>query len=404
MKPASDLLLIMESDPASVDALHRVADRLGCDRIEASSPDELIDVLSVRCPTMAVLALDRLESDGLGVLQVLARHGASPATVFLGSVNARVLGSVKRAAEAQGLHVAGSRARPLNEDELERLLSTHLNVSPPVSRAELDQAFAECEFFLRFQPKVSLGAEMRIRGVEALVRWRHPRRGELAPRHFLQSVEAHGLLSDLTDVVLTEAIRQAGVWRKRDMAMEMTANLSPRLVRDREFPERLGALLVENEVPPSQVTLDVTEAATIEDADLMLDVFTRLRILGVGLSLDNFGTGLSSLTELYRMPYSEIKVDHALLRDVVREREAEVIVRAVANLAHALELTVCAEGVETRELLDFARSAGFDSAQGRLFCGPILAGDIEKLLQRWPGCATAATGLWRALRPVSAIA
>jgi EAL domain-containing protein (putative c-di-GMP-specific phosphodiesterase class I) len=104
------------------------------------------------------------------------------------------------------------------------------------------------------------------------------------------------------------------------------------------------------------------------------------------------------LTELYRMPYSEIKVDHALLKDVTREREADVIVRAITSLAHALELTVCAEGVETREMLDFVRSAGFDTAQGRLFCGAVPAGDIEKLVQSWPASMSAATGSWRALR------
>jgi EAL domain-containing protein (putative c-di-GMP-specific phosphodiesterase class I) len=182
------------------------------------------------------------------------------------------------------------------------------------------------------------------------------------------------------------------------MILEMAINLSPRLVKDRAFPDRLAALLRESDVPPGQIVLDITETAGAGDGDLMLEVFTRLRILGVGLSLDNFGTGLSSLMELYRMPFSEIKVDRALLIEVPKEREADVIVRAITSLAHALDIAVCAEGVETKEMLDFVRSAGFDTAQGRLFSGPALAADIEQLLHSWPGSAAAATGTWRAIQ------
>jgi EAL domain-containing protein (putative c-di-GMP-specific phosphodiesterase class I) len=132
----------------------------------------------------------------------------------------------------------------------------------------------------------------------------------------------------------------------------------------------------------------------------MLDVFTRLRVLGVGLSLDNFGTGLSSLTELYRLPFSEIKVDHTLIADVVREREAQLIVQAIANLGHTLQLGVCAEGVETRQTLEFIRFIGFDTAQGRFFAEPAHGGEIERIVQAWPSSGPAATGSWQALKPI----
>jgi EAL domain-containing protein (putative c-di-GMP-specific phosphodiesterase class I) len=178
----------------------------------------------------------------------------------------------------------------------------------------------------------------------------------------------------------------------------MVVNLSPKLITDREFPERVAVLLRENDLPAHQLVFDVTEAPSIEARDLMLDVFTRLRILGVGLTLDNFGTGVSSLTELYRLPFSEIKVDHALVADVVRVREAMLIVQAIANLAHTLELVACAGGVESREVLGFVRSAGFDTAQGRFFSGPIKPAGIERLVATWPCSEPAATGHWRVMR------
>ena len=127
----------------------------------------------------------------------------------------------------------------------------------------------------------------------------------------------------------------------------------------------------------------------------MLDVFTRLRILGVGLSLDNFGTGQSSLTGLYRMPFSEIKVDHTLIADVPREREARLIVKAIVTLAHGLGLATCAEGVESAQMLDFVRSAGFDSAQGRFFSEPVSAAEIENIVRAWPSSGPATSGSWR---------
>jgi len=395
MRTPNDLMLILERDPESLRVLTGVAEKLGCDRIEANSLESLLEVLAIRRPTIAVLAVDWVDANGLGVLQSLADSSTPPATYLVGSIDNRVLASIKRAAEARGLQVVGAGSRPLVAADLEKLFAGHLTCQPPISRSELVHALQNNELMLQYLPKIALVPEgLRTQGVEALVRWQHPEKGLLQPRHFLQAVEEHDLLVDLTDFVMTEAIRQAGRWRARGLFLELIINLNLRLVRDRGFPERLSRLLHEYEFPPNQLVLDVTEPSSEFDRDLMFDVFTRLRILGVGLSLDNFGTGLSSLTELYRMPYSEIKIDPSMIADVLREREAMVIVRAMAELAHTLHLAVCAEGIETQPMLEFARDAGFDSAQGRFFSGPIRAGDVEKTVRAWPSFAQAATWRW----------
>jgi EAL domain-containing protein (putative c-di-GMP-specific phosphodiesterase class I) len=299
------------------------------------------------------------------------------------------------------LRVIGIAGRPLDGIAIEQLLTPFLMAAPPIPREELEQALVDHELFLLYQPKLIIASAVpKIQGVEALIRWQHPRRGLLQPRHFLGAVEEYDLMAPLTDFVMTEAVRQAGVWQTKGLGLEMVINLSPRLVRDRDFPERLATLLRESEFPPEQLTLDVTESTSSQDRSLMLDVFTRLRVLGVGLSLDNFGTGLSSLTELYRLPFSEIKVDHSLIADVVREREAQLIVQAIANLGHTLQLGVCAEGVETRQTLEFIRFIGFDTAQGRFFAEPAHGGEIERIVQAWPSSGPAATGSWQALKPI----
>jgi EAL domain-containing protein (putative c-di-GMP-specific phosphodiesterase class I) len=396
MQPSSDLILILEPDPDCRAMLCKMADRLGCDHMEPDTADALHELLVSRRPTLAILAVDRTDIDCLALMNVLAHHHSRPATLLVGSNSARILASVKRAAESRGLPVLGIAARPLDTIDMERILTRKLAVAPPVAREELEQALAEHELTLVYQPKLALAASrVEMRGVEALVRWQHPRRGLLQPGYFLGAVEDNGLMSHLTDFVMTEAVRQASVWRTHGLQLEITINLSTKLVQDREFPERLGILLQENDFPPQFLVLDVTESLNPEGQNLLLDVFTRLRILGVGLSLDNFGTGQSSLTGLYRMPFSEIKVDHSLIADVPREREARVIVKAIVDLAHTLGLTACAEGVETSQMLDFVRSAGFDSAQGRFFCEPVPAADIEGIVKTWPMTGPAGTGSWR---------
>jgi EAL domain-containing protein (putative c-di-GMP-specific phosphodiesterase class I) len=396
MHVSSDLLLILEPDPECKALLRGVAERLGCELVETHSAENLQEILAVRRPTIAVLAIDCVDTNYLAVLDALAQHDARPTTVLIGSVGPRVLASTRRAAESRGLPVVGVGGRPLDAIAIERLLTPHLIVAPPIQRAELEQAIAELELTLFYQPKLCLtGGTVEIRGVEALIRWQHPRRGLLQPRHFLNAIEESGLMAQLTDFVMAEAVRQSGLWRSRGVVLETIINLSTRLVQDRGFPDRLAVLLQENDFPPQQLVLDVTESLHAEDQSLLLDVFTRLRILGVGLSLDNFGTGLSSLTELYRMPFSEIKVDHSLIADVPRERDARVIVRAIVTLAHSLNLSVCAEGVETRQMLDFVRSAGFDTAQGRFFCEPVKAEEVEQIVRSWPTTGPATTASWR---------
>jgi EAL domain-containing protein (putative c-di-GMP-specific phosphodiesterase class I) len=392
----SDVLLILDRDPVSLSALLQVASDLGCDVIEADSLDGLRNLLLVRVPTMIALSVDHSIGNDTEVVDILAALPDQPATLLIGSVRPRVLASAARSAEAHGLRIVATTHRPLDVNATARLLAPHLRTLPPIDKREFERAFSEFELTLQYQPKLAIGGDApRIQAVEALVRWHHPRRGVLHPAAFLGAVELHGQMTRLTDYVLAEALRQAGQWSEHGLVPEMIVNLSPRLVRDRGFPDRLALLLRENAVPPNRFSLDVTEAAESADRDLMLEVFTRLRILGVGLCLDNFGSGLSSLTDLYRMPFSEIKIDHTLIADVVREKEAQLIVGAIADLAHTLRLNVCAAGVETREVHEYLRGAGFDMAQGNYYSAPLEAGEVESLMRSWPRADSRASGRWR---------
>jgi EAL domain-containing protein (putative c-di-GMP-specific phosphodiesterase class I) len=399
-QPSDDLLLILDKNPESIEALRVVAARLGCSHVATDSALAVPDILANRRPTIAVLASDCMDVDDCTTIQSLWASGARPHILLLGSDDSQPLASARRAAESFGLPIVGAVSRPIDAAAVERLLSPCLATRLRISLSELEQALSQHELLLVYQLKVAISLEgLRVQGVEALVRWQHPRRGLLMPREFLDAVNEHGLMTNLTDFVMTEALRQLSLWQERGLSLEMVVNLNARLVRDREFPERLASLLQENGVAPQRLILDIVEVSNTDDRTLVLDVLRRLRVLGVGLSIDNFGTGMSSLAEIYRMPFSEIKVDRSLIADLPREHEALVLMRAIADLGHALHLKVCAAGVETRQMLESVRAAGFDSAQGHFFSGPVQAEDIERLVLTWPSFGPGATGSWRVRIP-----
>lgn len=376
-----DLLLLIEEHEPTLQEARRLAEHLGCELLELSDLETLESVLGVRRPSAVLLALDVRGLNAVAALRALSALSPPPPLLLLGEMDRRLLASAHRLAAAHGVAVLGTLSRPLEYETGARLLAPHLGAPPAIPRADLERALREQELSLLYQPVMALEPEgLRLKGVEAFVRWQHPQRGLLRPAQFLASLEREELLGALTDFVMMEAVRQAGVWRARGLALEVTINLSPRLVRDRGFPDRLEALLRENGVPPDQIGIDVTEGREA-DRTLILDAFTRLRLMGVGLSLDNFGTGRSSLTELYRLPFTALKIDGSLLAEMPGEPEAAIIVRSIVELAHTLGLKACAEGVETPAAVQHLREIGCDALQGRIVCSPVRASDLERLAE-----------------------
>lgn len=247
--------------------------------------------------------------------------------------------------------------------------------------AALRRALDEQELTLHYQPKLSTGDSPTVTGVEALIRWNHPDLGLLLPGQFLTLADAPRLLTDITDFTITEAIQQYALWRSRGIDLPLAVNLAAPLVKDAGFPDRLISCMRQFDVPPPRLTLDVREMDGLADRDLCLRAFTRLRAAGVGLALDDFGSGVSSLTELYRMPFTEVKIDGALIADASRHEKAGIVLRSVVRLAHELSMAVTAKGVETQSHLDRAVFSGCDCAQGTLLCSPRPPVELERFLK-----------------------
>ena len=231
--------------------------------------------------------------------------------------------------------------------------------------------------------KLGSKGSREVSSLESLVRWDRPGHGLVPPDEFIPLAEQTGLIESLTDYVLHAALKQIAQWRENGSSVAVAVNLAPQLLSDLDLPDRLSDLLAEYGVDGSALIVEVTESAAMTDAARTMDILTRLRLKGIELSMDDFGTGYSSLVELYRMPFSEMKIDKSFVIDVNRDKEAEVIVRSIVDLGHNLGLKVCAEGVETEEAMSFLRSIKCDLAQGYFLSKPLPPSDMMALIETW---------------------
>jgi EAL domain-containing protein (putative c-di-GMP-specific phosphodiesterase class I) len=244
---------------------------------------------------------------------------------------------------------------------------------------ELRKAIEDGQFVLHYQP-ISDMRSGRIGGVEALVRWQHPRHGLMMPDEFIPLAEHTGLIKPLTRFVMNQALRQCRTWHQAGLEITVGVNLSVRSLQDEDFPELVAQLLEEHQIDPSWLELEITESAIMVDPIRALGVLGRLGVMGVGLSLDDFGTGYSSLAYLKRLPVREIKIDKSFIINMALDDNDAVIVRSTIELARNLGLQVVAEGVETEEMWSLLADLGCDLAQGYYLSRPIPAEDLTSWL------------------------
>ncbi|MFI5843458.1 putative bifunctional diguanylate cyclase/phosphodiesterase [Catenuloplanes sp. NPDC051500] len=249
---------------------------------------------------------------------------------------------------------------------------------------------ADDQLVLDLQPAVDLATGAPT-GVEALIRWEHPRRGLLTPVDFVRAVEESELLARFTGYVLDQALSTAGEWRVQGLDVPISVNLSARNLLDPRLPGEVGALLRRHHVPAHLLVLEITETVAMSRTDVVDEVIDGLRDLGVQLSLDDFGTGFSSLSFVTRIPVDELKVDRSFVRDMADSARATAVIRATVELGRRLNARVVAEGVETADQRAALVSLGCDSGQGYHFCRPVRRDKIIMLLRTLRDSAARAT-------------
>ena len=255
------------------------------------------------------------------------------------------------------------------------------------SRArQVREALEAGQLDVHYQPKIELRSQ-RVSGVEALVRWRHPTRGLLAPAAFLPTDEHDGPMVELTAHVLDVAIGQAAEWRRRGVSLSVAVNISAASVADERLAGTIDALLRRFDVPARQLVLEITETAVLRDPERCAELLHEIAGAGVSISLDDFGTGQSSLSRLLRLPIHELKLDREFVRAMSVGHDKDRLVHAILTFAHDLGHRVVAEGVEDRAMLDRLADLGCDEAQGYYICRPLPADELPDWVLRPRGAA-----------------
>ncbi|MCG8429419.1 MAG: EAL domain-containing protein [Chromatiales bacterium] len=251
-------------------------------------------------------------------------------------------------------------------------------------KADLNNAIAEGQFVLHYQPQICLSTN-EVVGCEALIRWNHSKRGLLPPGFFIGIAEDMGMINRIGDWVLEQAISQLRRWHDQGIdTLKIAINLSVEQIRDSRLPGRISMLLDRYDVPPDKLELEITESAMLKDTLESSQALQLVKKLGVRISLDDFGTGYSSMTYVKHFPVDSLKIDRVFVRDIFDSIEDKSIVLASISLANNLSVNTIAEGVETREQLDFLKDSGCTHVQGFLISKPLPVEAITKFISNYP--------------------
>jgi EAL domain-containing protein (putative c-di-GMP-specific phosphodiesterase class I)/ActR/RegA family two-component response regulator len=392
-------LLILEDDPAVGRVIQNVATAGGHEARIVSERDQFFKAVEDWQPTHIALDLVMPDVDGIQILAELGARKCAARIIITSGMGARVLDAAARGAREHGLHIVGLLAKPFAPAALRALLAAPPGspgdfrpaavpdpaAAPEFSEAEFRSALQHQDFTVHYQPKVDC-MNGRLVGFEALARWLRSDHW-MTPDQFIPFAEQHGLIDELTAVVLDQAL---GWFGPRFVAaptaayiapvhhgfadISLSINLSASSLRDMRVVEDSAAACLKHGVPTAKVIFELTETSAMDSPVDALTALTRLRVKGFQLSIDDFGMGHSSMQQLVRMPFTEIKVDKSFVMSASHSRESRTVVKSIVDLARSLGLKSVAEGVEDAGTHALLKELGCDFAQG-YWIGRPMAGD-----------------------------
>jgi EAL domain-containing protein (putative c-di-GMP-specific phosphodiesterase class I)/ActR/RegA family two-component response regulator len=375
-------MLVIDDEEDICDIIAELAGRRGLEVKTISNPEQVALLLADYTPEFIMLDLMMPGTDGVELLRLLAEHARGAKLCLISGSDARVLNSARRLGSAHGLDVIAALEKPLNMGMLNALFNQIVGSGTDVSVTDLAQAISSGQFVMHYQPVIEI-ATRKVKGAEALARWAHPNRGLLLPDTFLEQVVNDGLMQALTDVVVQSTVTQAAKWHHAGEDLILSMNVTASTLLDLTLPDRISELCKKHELSPQQLILEVTESEAMRDVTRTMDVLLRMRIRNIGVSIDDFGTGHSSLKELQRMPFSMMKIDKSFVIDMADNKDCAVIVTSIIDLAHNLGLKVIAEGVEDVRTWRMLLEKGCDYAQGFFMGRPMPSSEFEIWLKNW---------------------
>jgi len=387
-------ILVLDDDPFMLKLLQHVLSRVGYTDV-TTQHDALAALDWIRGlpqpPDLILLDLNMPAMDGVEFVRHLVSLAFPGSLILISGEEVRMLQTVERLVQAHQITVLGHLQKPVQPELLSALLHTwqapastqQVAVQREYTLAELRAALDHDELMNYYHPIVSVATGALV-GVETLVRWRHPQDGLVGPNHFIELAERHGLIDDLTRVVLNAALRQASAWQQNGLDLRMAINVSMDNLAALDFADFVANLATQLGLPPQRVILELTESRLMQsDQRGSLESLTRLRLKRFSLSIDDFGTGHSSLTRLHDLPFDELKIDQRFVHRAWADGTARAMYDASLGLARQLGLSVVAEGVEDQQDWNFVRRSGCPYAQGYFIAKPMQASALPAWLESW---------------------
>lgn len=386
-------ILVLDDEPFMLKLHSQILANLGF--IEVTTCDsgctalELIDSSSSP-PDMILLDLNMPEMDGMEFVRHLVKRRYLGSLILVSGEDERMQQTVENLVRMHRITILGHLHKPVKPSELSALLAKWKSPSLSGLRAgdniygpeQVRSAIINGELINYYQPKVDVMSG-KVVGVEALVRWRHPQDGMVFPDQFIGVAEEHGLIDDLTDAVIGEAFLQTKSWQNDGLHLRVAVNISMDNLASLAFADKVTAAAFSAGIVPGDIVLEVTESRLMKNSSASLEILTRLRMKRFSLSIDDFGTGNSSLIQLRDIPFDELKVDRGFVHGAAGNKTLRAIYSASLGLAKQLGMKTVAEGVEDRMDWDFLRSTGCDLAQGYFIAKPMPPGEIPDWISSW---------------------
>jgi EAL domain-containing protein (putative c-di-GMP-specific phosphodiesterase class I)/DNA-binding NarL/FixJ family response regulator len=384
-------VMVVDDSIVQRDHTVRLCHELGIEDVrEASNGREALAALTSHpLPDLLIVDLEMPTMDGPELLEQLQQHGID-IPIVIGSSHTRVLlHTVQDLGSVLGLRIVASLQKPLSSGALRKALRNIDTPGPltassarlPVDANALRAAIENREILVYFQPKANIRTGS-VRGVEALARWHHPTLGFVPPEQFIPLAESSDLIHPLTLHVMNEAMLQVAAWHARGIKISLAVNLSPQLLERSDLAHEISSLQQLYGLAAEQVILEVTESSIIKRMSTVLGVLARLRMHGFGLSIDDFGTGFSSIQQLARIPFTELKIDRSLVHGAYRQESLQVILRSAIDIANQFNLTSVAEGIETMQDWRLVQRYGCTLGQGWLIGRPMPSAEFGSWLRR----------------------
>jgi EAL domain-containing protein (putative c-di-GMP-specific phosphodiesterase class I) len=357
-------------------------------RDDGAAALELLLAAGDSAPELIFLDLNMPRMDGIEFLRRLVDQAYAGSVVLVSAEGPRLLQMTEKLAQAHRLTVLGHLRKPVSLAALAGIMQKWQPASEALSKSALyapealQAALRGSELVNYYQPKVAVAGASLV-GVETLVRWQHPVDGLVSPERFVPVAEEHGLIGELTRMVLAAALAQSAAWRRDGLALGVAVNISADNLRDAAFADQVVEAAAAHGAIARDITLEITESQLVLDQRVALEVLARLRLKRFRLAIDDFGTGHSSLLQLRDIAFDELKVDQGFVHGAWRDPTTRAICEASVGLGRELGIEVVAEGVEDQDDWDFVRRSGCDLAQGHFIGPPMPPEQLGPWIAEW---------------------